>query len=78
MSICSSNWGADLESVATDSILIKKFELLNPAIEASIEVYVDGALSIDWSFEETTNSIIFNTAPDAGSEITVYYSAWEC
>lgn len=78
MSICSSNWGADLETVATESILIKKFELLNPAIEASIEVYVDGALSVDWVFEESTNSIIFNTAPDAGSEITVYYSAWEC
>ena len=78
MSICSADWGIDLEEVARDSVLSGKFTLSTPAIEASIEVYVDGVLSTDWYFEESTNSVVFNTPPPVGAEISIIYSTWEC
>jgi len=78
ISICSADWGIDLEEVARDSVLSGKFTLSTPAIESSIEVYVDSLPSSDWYFEESTNSVVFNTPPPVGSEISIIYSTWEC
>ena len=78
MSICAADWGVDLDGVARESILSGMFTLSSPAIEESIEVYVDGIGATDWYFEESTNSVIFNTPPPSGAEISIVYSTWEC
>jgi len=78
ISICADDWGADLEEVARDSILSGSFALSSPAIEESIEVWVDGLPEGDWYFDESTNSVVLNTPPPVGSEISIIYSTWEC
>ena len=78
ISICSSNWGADLEEVARGSILSGSFTLSSPAIEGSIEVWVDGLPEGGWYFDESTNSVVLSTPPPVGSEISIIYSTWEC
>jgi len=78
ISICSNNWGLDLDRVARRSVLPGRFEVSSIAIEESILVYVNGILSNDWYYEESTNSVIFSSPPDSGSEILISYSTWGC
>jgi hypothetical protein len=56
------------------SRLTELFPLSNtPANADEIEVYVDGALNTDWTYDQSVNAIKFNTAPAAGSDISIEY-----
>ena len=76
VSICSSDWGADLESLAHDSILDSSFELSDVPFEESITVEVDGVTVTGWSYNITENSIIFDTShiPPTEATIEINYS----
>lgn len=78
LSICSNDWGFDLDEIARDSIALNQFRLSEDAIPDSITVTVNGALEANWVFEESTNSVILSAAPDTGSEIVIDYSYWSC
>jgi hypothetical protein len=78
LSICSGDWGFDLDEIARDSILLNQFPLSQDAIPDSISVTVDGVSTSDWTFEESTNSVIFDATPATGSQISITYSSWSC
>jgi len=78
LSICSTDWGVQLDALARDSIASNIFTLSDPAIEESIDVYIDGILVADWTFEESTNSVIINTAVASNSHIVIDYASWGC
>jgi hypothetical protein len=76
VSICSSDWGTDLETLAHDSILQRSFELTDTPYEDTIVVEVDGAEVVDWSYNSAENSVEFlgSYVPESGTEIDIGYS----
>ena len=78
LSICSDDWGIELDHLARESLSINQFMLQEPAIEESISVSIDGSLTTDWTYEESSNSVILGTIPPDGSEIIIDYASWGC
>jgi len=76
VSICSSDWGADLESLAQDSILDTSFELSDIPFEESITVEVDGISVSGWTYNILENSVNFEGSyiPPTESIIEINYS----
>ena len=76
VSICSLDWGADLETLAHDSILDSSFELSDIPFEESITVEVDGISVTEWTYNILENSVNFTGGhiPPAESTIEINYS----
>ena len=79
LSICSSEWGPQMDELARSSILNASFPLTEIPIVASIHATIDGVTDYNWSFEESINSVIFGTPPNEGAEVEISYSVYfEC
>jgi len=79
MSICATDFGAQMDTLARESMAIQIFYLNNNPIESTISVVVDSAVVVSWSYDSVINAIVFDTAPAEGSSIEVTYAIWaEC
>lgn len=78
MSICASDWSTTMDTLARESLAQLGFALSDTPIEETIEVSVDGVISTDWSYDSSTNSVIFTTAPADGSTVNIDYGIWAC
>ena len=76
LSICSSSWGLQMDSLARNSMLPNSFPLSNTPVVSSIEAYVDGAIDFSWTFEESTNSVVFSTPPAEGGQVDISYAIY--
>lgn len=76
MSICASDWGAQMDTLARESMALMSFNLSGTPIEDTIEVFVDGVANTDWIYDSSLNAIIFNAAPTDGSLIDASYAVW--
>ena len=76
LSICSSDWGTPMETLARDSITEDAFNLTEKPIESTIEVQVDGVVSHDWVYDTATGTVVFSVPPEEGAEIEVTYGVW--
>lgn len=76
MSICATDYGLQMDTLARDSILLSAFELTETPIEESILVTVDGIQSNDWTYNATENAIYFDATaiPATASEIYIDYA----
>jgi hypothetical protein len=72
MSICATDYGLQMDTLARDSILISAFDLSEVPIEASIIVTVDGYQSTDWTYNATENAIYFDVNAIPGTEAEIY------
>jgi hypothetical protein len=77
-SICSYNWGQIGQAIGQAAAGVSdRIRLAEPAVESSISVDVNGtvASSSDWTWDEATNSVVFNQAsiPADGDTVTVTY-----
>tara|TARA_R110002110_G_scaffold414647_1_gene645422 strand:- start:1029 stop:2636 length:1608 start_codon:yes stop_codon:yes gene_type:complete len=71
MSICATDYGLQLDTLARDSILLSAFELSDVPIEDSIIVTVDGRVSTDWTYNATENAVYFDTTAIPGTEAEI-------
>jgi len=78
MSICASDWSTTMDTLARESLAQMQFALSDTPIEDTIEVKVDGIPSLDWSYEASSNTIIFTVSPSDGSSIEVNYAILSC
>ena len=78
MSICASDWSTTMDTLARESLSQLGFSLSDQPIEETIEVYVNSVLSTDWTYDATSNMVIFNSAPIDGSSIEIFYGIWSC
>jgi len=72
----TSNFGTALDQIAEQIVsLSQSFTLSAQPIEGSIQVFVDGVESFDWTYDTQLNSIIFdsNSVPESGADIQVRY-----
>jgi hypothetical protein len=68
-----------MDTLARESMAMISFELSDEPVEDTIEVEVDGTINTDWSYDDTSNSVVFSVAPSDGSAIDVTYAVWaEC
>ena len=80
-SICSSNWGQQMQSMAQNSVMSSEYILSREGvIEDSIEVSVDGMVNTDWYYDSSTNAVAFQQSgiPEEGEEIVITYSLYGC
>ena len=78
MSICASDWSTTMDTLARESLARLGFALSQKPIEDTIEVTVDGVISFDWTYESSSNMIIFNVSPGDGSSIDITYGTLGC
>ena len=78
MSICASDWSGTMDTLARDSLAQVAFALSDTPIEDTIEVTVDGVISLDWSYEASSNTVIFTVSPPDGSSIDISYGTLSC
>jgi hypothetical protein len=76
MSICATDYGLQLDTLARDSILLSAFTLSDIPIEDSIIVTVDGRVSTDWTYNLSENTVYFNAnaIPETEAEIYIDYA----
>ena len=80
-SICASDWGVQLQDLAGEVTGRRTFRLDEPdPIKETIEVHVNGQLTSDWEYDESTNSVIFaeGHVPEEGQTIDIDYAVWGC
>ena len=80
-SICAQDWGVQLQALADEVTEKKVFDLDEPdPIEMTIEVYVNGQLTTEWTYDASMNAVIFNEGhvPHEGQTIIIDYALWGC
>ena len=75
LSLCDTDWGLKMETLAKDSIVKSAFELSDVPIQKTIDVLVDGNLTGNWTYDPLVNSVIFDpgSIPVAGSIVDISY-----
>jgi hypothetical protein len=76
MSICATDWGTQMDTLARESMALMDFVLSEDPIEDTIEVSVDGVGNTDWTYSSSSNSVTFSIAPVDGSLIDISYAIW--
>ena len=80
-SICAQDWGVQLQDLAGQVTGRKTFALDEPdPIEMTIEVKVNGQVALEWVYDASINSVIFNDGhvPEEGQTIEINYAVWGC
>lgn len=80
-SICAQDWGVQLQDLAGQVTGRRTFELDEPdPIEMTIEVKVNGQVSLEWVYDASINSVVFNSGhvPEEGQTIEINYAVWGC
>ena len=80
-SICASDWGVQLQDLAGEVTGRRTFALEEPdPIVDTIEVTVNGQVTTDWEYDETSNSVIFADGhiPEEGQTVDIDYAVWGC
>jgi len=80
-SICSTDWGVQLEDMANSMAGRRDYELgEEDPIESTIVITVNGQVVNEWDYDPATNSITFRSGhvPEAGQVIGIDYAVWGC
>ena len=80
-SICATDWGNQMQDLANTVSIRSTFPLDEPdPIESSIVVSVNGQITSGWSYDSTSNSVIFDedSIPEASQTIIIEYGIWGC
>jgi len=80
-SICATDWGNQMQDLANTVTVRSTFPLEeDDPIESSIVVSVNGQITTNWSYNSTSNSIVFDqdSIPEASQTITIEYGIWGC
>ena len=80
-SICATDWGVQLQDLAGEVTGRRMFALdERDPIAETIEVTVNGQVSLYWEYDEASNSVIFHDdhIPDEGQTIEINYATWGC
>ena len=73
--ICAEDWTSGVAQASNQLQLVEELKLdYVPVSDAHIEVFVDGAIWTDWTYDLTTNIITFTVIPPEESLIEVVYN----
>jgi hypothetical protein len=73
--ICSDDWSQGVAQASSQLQLVEEIKLeYVPVSDQHIEVFVDGVIWPDWTFDVTTNIVTFTVIPPEESLIEVVYN----
>lgn len=76
LSICATDWGSQMDTLARDSMSLLSFPLTETPVDHTIVVTVDGVETLDWTYDSSQNAVVFNSAPSSGAAIDIEYGIW--
>ncbi len=71
--ICSDDWSPGVTDASVQVEPHEDWPLTHVPIEATIRVFVDGALNWDWTYDASLNSVIFTVVPSGGQLVEIGY-----
>lgn len=71
--ICDEDWSAGVTDATSQIEPYEYIELTHTPVEPTIRVFIDGSLSSDWLYVQSTNTIEFLSVPQGGSLVEVGY-----
>ena len=80
-SICATDWGIQLTDLANTVTSRRTFSISeHDPIESTIEVYINGQLTLEWTYDIIHNAVVFNegSVPESGQTIVIDYAVWGC
>jgi hypothetical protein len=70
LNICNSNWGNNFTDIASEVLEgIQTYPLQDPADEATMEVFVNGVATTDWSYEPNSQTVTVNSPPIGENDV---------
>jgi len=74
--ICAPGWGAQMTDIAQAAAAGSRvYNLTSPAVEATIEVFVNNTLTTDWTYSAINNSVQIDNPPiGEGDLVDITYS----
>lgn len=80
-SICAPDWGQQIQNLANTVVTRKIFDLDEPdPIETTLTVAVNGQQVTNWTYDNSTNAVIFDedSIPLSNQTVTIEYAVWGC
>ncbi len=71
--ICSEDWSPGVADASNQLDPFESWDLTHIPIEPTIRVFIDGALNWDWTYDASTNSVIFTVTPSGGELVEIGY-----
>ncbi len=81
LSICETDWGSYFQSIASlaSEEPRDRLQLSWTPNLATLEVTIDGEPNYAWTYDPSTNAVIFSTIPEVGSRVeATYYVVSDC
>lgn len=81
VNFCEVDWSEvalELANLSVGHEVSDTFTLAEEAWEPTIVVLLDGEVTEDWTYDEATNSVVFDELPAEGSDIEISYDYGEC
>lgn len=77
LDICADDWTPGVTDATSQIEPYEKIELTHPPVVSTIRVFVNGQISNDWYYTQSTNTVHFDVVPDGGSLVEVGYVVLE-
>jgi len=71
--ICEEDWSPGVSGATTQIEPYESITLTHPPVVNTIRVFIDGQLSNDWLYVQSTNEVQFTVIPTGGSLVEVGY-----
>ena len=66
----------NLQLIAQASVLADKYDLDQPAVGSTVEVYINGTVQGNWVYDESQQAVLFTSNPPGEGDITeIHYAA---
>ena len=72
--ICDSDWSAGVQDASRQLEPYEEWLLEYEPVEASIEVFINGAINSDWTYDSSLNKVLFTVVPAGGSHVEIAYT----
>ena len=72
--ICSEDWSPGVTDASTQVEPYEEWPLAYDPLPASIEVFLNGVLSTDWTYDSVENKVLFTVIPSGGVLVEVAYA----
>ena len=71
--ICSDDWSAGVAEASNQVEPYEEWPLSYIPHPDTIRVFIDAQLNADWTYDSTSNSVLFTVIPPAGSHVEIGY-----
>jgi len=71
--ICGDDWGPGVSAASSLTRPVEEIELTYTPVQSTIRVFKNRQISAQWTYDRTSNKIIFSIVPGAGELVEIAY-----